>query len=276
MSDNVSSVYMQDFEIEATSIEERPTNLKSNLNLRSLVILLASVLLILLAVGLFLSAPFLKQNSFIAQLEKKGARVQTVAVHPSWLVQFTTPQRPNDGWFQTLWTANLIPFDVTDEELKKISELSPRLTHLSICSPHVTEAGLSEIVKAKSLKHLSIYACPQITREKINELTAIYPKLNITWRGSAYLGLKTDMAMQHGKNFIAWIDYKSPADESGISHHDIIHRIEGHEIVDDYTIPDVLNDYKPGDSIKIEVTRRGKPKSFDITLADWRAFRNQF
>ena len=60
----------------------------------------------------------------------------------------------------------------------------------------------------------------------------------------------------------------SPADKAGLMENDIILSVNGQKLNDkDNTLPDILKNYNPGDTVSLEVYHQGKTKTVQVTLA---------
>ena len=60
----------------------------------------------------------------------------------------------------------------------------------------------------------------------------------------------------------------SPADKAGLMENDIILSVNGQKLNDkDNTLPDILKNYNPGDTVSLEVYHQGKTKTVSVTLS---------
>lgn len=66
--------------------------------------------------------------------------------------------------------------------------------------------------------------------------------------------------------FIQTIVPNSPAEEAGITEGDIITKIDGKKINDDYQVSNVISSKKVGDEIKIEIWKSGQTRTVSATL----------
>lgn len=60
----------------------------------------------------------------------------------------------------------------------------------------------------------------------------------------------------------------SPADEAGIISKDVLITFDGEKIYSDNQFSDLLNDYRIGDKVKMEIVRDGKVKKLKVELGD--------
>ena len=220
---NSTSVYMNDFEEEATAVDEIENHTAFRMYTHYTSMTFLSVLLIAICVFGIISSPYLSENIFIENLKERGGIVSTVTNDPSWMIRFTKEHRPNDGWFQTLWVANLINIDITDDELKRIAK-SPRLQKLSLCSSQLSEEGILELVESKQLKFLELLSCKNVTESTIEKIKNKSPELRIHWRGESFVGVRAED--RRGYCSIRSVYSNSPASRAGISRYDRITKID--------------------------------------------------
>jgi len=60
----------------------------------------------------------------------------------------------------------------------------------------------------------------------------------------------------------------SPAEEAGLEMGDIILAVDGSEIDYDMDLADVIQEYQPGDTLTLEVSREGETQEFTVTLIE--------
>jgi S1-C subfamily serine protease len=74
-----------------------------------------------------------------------------------------------------------------------------------------------------------------------------------------------DFSTDHG----AWVTQVvpgSPADEAGLQEGDIIVAVDGRQVDDDHTLPDLINAHRPGDTIELAVLRGRRELRVEVEL----------
>ena len=59
---------------------------------------------------------------------------------------------------------------------------------------------------------------------------------------------------------------QSPAEKAGLKINDVVTAVNGDTVNGEHNLRDLLATHAPGDSIKLDVTRDGKPTQLDVTL----------
>ncbi|PGK51107.1 peptidase S1 [Priestia megaterium] len=67
----------------------------------------------------------------------------------------------------------------------------------------------------------------------------------------------------------------SPAEKSGIKKNDIIKKIDGHSLKDAASLTELVNDYKVGDNINVNLLRNSKTYNLNVSLDDKNTYVNK-
>lgn len=92
-----------------------------------------------------------------------------------------------------------------------------------------------------------------------------------------YLGVSLDSTSDYladqlrakdyiGYPYIAEVEYNGPADIAGIKRHDIIVKVDGKEIKNNKDVVKTVTRFKPGQSVEIEVLRKGRTQTIEVTV----------
>ncbi|MGH8539310.1 MAG: PDZ domain-containing protein [Stenotrophobium sp.] len=98
-----------------------------------------------------------------------------------------------------------------------------------------------------------------------------HPPMASSWTGYAGLHLTrldSDLA-DYFKTKQGVLVLKAPEDASlGLKSGDVIQKIDGDSVSDPREVLDAVHDHEPGDKLKLQLMRQGKPLSLDITLPE--------
>jgi len=101
-----------------------------------------------------------------------------------------------------------------------------------------------------------------------NTVSEVLPQLE---QGSAparaYLGLSTAPAAGGGAE-VAQATPGGPAAEAGLAAGDVVTEVDGEAVQDPEDVARAIEDDKPGDRVRVTVTRGGSERSVEVTLAD--------
>jgi hypothetical protein len=124
---------------------------------RPLWIGLATVALIVVAVGLRIGVPIYRQNVAIREIERLGGKVERRARGPNWLLR--TLGNAWTGSFGDVVAVDYTASAVTDADLTDLQKL-PYLELLTLADTKVTDRGLDHVQRLTSLRALVLTSTP--------------------------------------------------------------------------------------------------------------------
>ncbi len=93
---------------------------------------------------------------------------------------------------------------------------------------------------------------------------------------TGYMGVQTAdvtsaLAMQLGLSasegaYVIGTTQGGPADDAGINAGDVITSVDGHAVTDTTDLGSILADLQPGNTVPVEIDRRGQQQTFNVTL----------
>ena len=258
------SVHMESFEEQAVSLAVSDDPEKFWLNRPKIILgVIAGFFMIAASVVLFLLMPYIAENRLIAELRERGAQIQTVSNHPKWFPVWRKTGRPDEGIFQTIWTANLNKINVSDADLAKILK-SKRISSLWISSDQMTPEGLLTLKGLSNLKIITLSACEKIRLEDFNRFQQECPNVTATYYGNAFLGVA--IGEYNIPNQVTWLRYPSPAVDSGVTYNDRLSKMNGIDVSTKKKLRTELNQYHPGDEVVIEFQRKVRNQATPRTI----------
>ena len=265
-----SPIYMESFEEDAIDLTEVHAPLLSQRK----GVTFPGVFLFLLICGLGLILGYyisfrkeLEEMGFIAELREQGAVIQTVSNDPEWINSLKSSAHINTGYFETIWTAELYTFDVTDEDLKRLSKCQ-RLSKLILSSDEVTAAGIKHLTNAPNLRGISFIDCPKLTRSDAMGLRKLIPNAKVAFRGNGFLGIY--LSGNGGTNQVRYVVEDSPATDAGILPGDRFLSVDGVAVQTRIDVFEQLERHKAGETVKFEVLREKETVTLEVTFASSR------
>lgn len=166
---------------------------------RPMWIFLATVVLVVVAVGLQIGVPVYRHKMAIRRLQNLGGVVVTEKGGPAWLRRCIGNKlmRYQDPVYQ-IWFPRFTDADIARAELARHTQLTvlclngtdigdsgmaalrglKSLRVLSLDGTHVTDAGLDELTELAGLQHLNLSGT-KVTAAGVAELQRALPRLNI-------------------------------------------------------------------------------------------------
>ncbi|HFE53363.1 MAG TPA: PDZ domain-containing protein [Bacteroidetes bacterium] len=88
------------------------------------------------------------------------------------------------------------------------------------------------------------------------------------WLGRVHSSLRKKYHLRTRDGvFVVDVVDDSPADKAGIRKHDVILKFDGEKLHGPADLTELLDEYEPGDTVKVEIERRGKRKTVQVVLA---------
>jgi 2-alkenal reductase len=107
----------------------------------------------------------------------------------------------------------------------------------------------------------------QVSDQLIKNGKIVHPYLGITYVTiDADIAAQQNLPVQSGA-LVGQVQADGPASKAGLRQNDIITAIQGVKLSNDNSLRQALMQYKPGDTVKLDVLRDGKPLTIDVTLA---------
>lgn len=92
------------------------------------------------------------------------------------------------------------------------------------------------------------------------------PFLGVTFQSiTPELRAQEDLDEEHGALIIEVMP-GSPAEEAGLKEGDIIHAVNGAEVNENHSLPELITSYDPGERIELTVIRNGRRITVDVEL----------
>jgi hypothetical protein len=148
-----------------------------------------------------------------------------------------------------------------DEGLKALGDL-PSLYDVSIENARLTDAALEHLAKLPNLRQLSIHAT-KFSGAALRKFRERRPESRVIARGDAMLGIHADV---EGSCVLTSIYHGSGAFEAGLQGGDEIVAIDGQKVRDFSDLTIAVYTHDPGDKLKVEYLRAGRPHAVDVTL----------
>ncbi len=227
--------------------------------------LLAAAMLLVMYVGLLVWLPQRRVDLFANEVIALNGKVDFQPAEPfrwsSWIGYDI-----NLG-FRDIATVSLMHSKISDAWLERL-EVAPRLRALTLRGPDVTDAGLVRVAGLHQLESLMLIDCPKVTSASEELLLRNLPNLRIEYRGPVLLGVSCNPS-ESESCIVGHTPENCPAKRAGILPGDVIQTMNGAPIPNFPTLVKLLAEYKPGDTVSLDVQRGNQSLKFEIELQGW-------
>ncbi len=115
---------------------------------------------------------------------------------------------------------------------------------------------------------IAINTAKRIADSIIKTGRAVHPFIGVnTQQNSASLAKRYDLPQVNGV-VIASVVANAPAAKAGLAPKDVITAIDGQELVDESTLPRILDQHNPGDTITLAIVRGSEKRTVKLTLGE--------
>jgi hypothetical protein len=155
--------------------------------------------------------------------------------------------------------------EITDAGLAHLSDV-PQLHHLRILYCPITDLGLARLKKLKVLAALTLFGT-RVTPAGAQQLATDLAAVDIDYRRGAFLGIG---GSGHPQGFIvSTVHANSAAARVGMQSGDLIVKFDGEKVIDFTELTALIGRHEPGDKVRLEVLRGGKPLTKEVELGAW-------
>jgi hypothetical protein len=178
---------------------------------------------------------------------------------------------------------------VKDEWLAHLAKMTS-LHYLTLREVNVGDVGLAHVNKVATLQHVRILYCPlsdrsmeslkglkglaklslfgtKVTSDGAKQLADALDTTEVDYRQGAFLGIGGDA---HPLGFIVGtVHEKSAASRAGLQYGDVITKFAGQKAPDFEALTALIGKQRPGDTVKIELIRRGQTMNKEVQLGEW-------
>lgn len=215
-----------------------------------------SILLTGIAIGLTIWLPNIQRERAITTIKQHGGTVHFM------------PNGHGEWWNNSasLLAVDLSTADLHDDDLQPLLFFD-ELQQLSIAGKQLTDVGILQLKNLPQLERLVLINCQQISPAAEQQLRDALPRLEISRRGPALLGISGEAHLRGC--LISTVREESAAAHAGLRVGDIISRIDLHGVRDFDTLAKIIAKKKPGDKLLITIWRNRKIMQLEATLGAW-------
>jgi hypothetical protein len=140
------------------------------------------------------------------------------------------------------------------------------LQHVRILYCQISDESLESLKRFKHLSKLSLFGT-QVTPEGAQQLVDALATTEVDYRQGAFLGIGGDA---HPLGFIVGtVHDKSAAARAGLQYGDVITKFAGQKAPDFERLTELIGKQRPGNTVKIELIRRGETITKEVALGEW-------
>lgn len=155
--------------------------------------------------------------------------------------------------------------EISDAGLRHLGEV-PQLHHLRILYCPITDRGLGHLKKLKRVAALTLFGT-QVTPVAAAQLANELATVDVDYRRGAFLGIG---GSGHPLGFlVSTVHADSAAARIGMAPGDVIVKFDGEKVVDFTELTALIGRHQPGDKVRMEVLRGGKPLAKEVQLGAW-------
>ncbi|MCA8986401.1 MAG: serine protease [Planctomycetaceae bacterium] len=237
-------------------------------------LLVLAGLLVLLAIGIGIFSPVLRQAMHLAELRGKGVMIGSHvelgvwSEFVSWVYDYTGWSLPNRENVIEIWARDVELSEDLWDSLKQY----PEVRQLAVSSENFNRTQLEELCGAwPDLKMVQIVNCPKISPEMIEELRVANPGIKYDYRGTSLLGITVDIGRGASRDcLVDHVQLGSAAFHGGILTGDTIQMINDVPVAEFEELVMLLAEYHPGDQVRVQVMRAdGTNQELTCTLDAW-------
>jgi len=137
------------------------------------------------------------------------------------------------------------------------------------------DEGLKYITRLTSIPRLNLYVARNkkftpISLKAQNELQRTMPNISIQERGLACLGVSgSPQAFNNLGCYVTYVKQGSAAAKANLQPGDIISKFAGKKVDSFQKLVDLIAEHNPGESVPVDIIRRGQKISKKVVLAEW-------
>lgn len=193
-----------------------------------------------------------RQGGAIAELQANGALVNVI--YSQWGGISDVQVTINEGW------------KGGDDGLAVLRRI-PDLTDLSLRQAEISDAAIPHLKSLKALKNLQIYGTG-ISDQGAEQLADSFA-FKIDRRKGALLGIGGPISGTTGCTVSSVVEGTAAA-EADIRVGDLVVRFNGAKVESFEHLRDLVDDHRPGETIKLDIFRDEKVVTKEVTLGKWR------
>lgn len=225
---------------------------------------LAAILLAMIFGAAWFAWPYFKSSQLASAIEARGGVVRLEPGAPVWMranIPFgLCPTLP------LIHDVDLLNGSADDALLQRLSR-EPQLQTLYLRGDRITDSGIDLLHRTGSLRTLILIDCPGVTPVARERLQAGNPRLKLSYRGPALLGVDGIDDPLGCK--LRDVKVGTPASRAGLLPGDIITRFDRQQITSYNSLIDAIAARKPGEEVDIGYLRNGSPLETRAVVVGW-------
>jgi S1-C subfamily serine protease len=138
------------------------------------------------------------------------------------------------------------------------------------------DAGLKYLKRIPGLRNLYVAQNKKFqpaTAKALSSLESSIPNLSIQYRGLSCLGVRGAITNVNGAAVgcqVTSVEKGSAADKGNVKAYDQITHFANNPVANFQTLVKLIAEHNPGETVQIDVLRRGKKHSLKVVLQGWK------